>query len=387
MRKLRVALLVDSSRLYYRDILKGIAKYSQSHGLWLFYNEPSVDQKKTLSHLKGWGVDGMIVAVLDNKSVSKYTLPGVPTIVVMQKEYISGYINITGNFKRTGTIAAEYFLNKGFNNFGFCSWNDALWAVNRGKAFQERLANNGYKVHWHGEIFPRLHGMWEMQQQHLIKYLRDLPKPIAILACNDDCARHVLEACNRAEIHVPEQIAVLGVDNDDTVCNLTYPPLSSVAVNAAKAGFEAAQALHNLMQKKPYNHDIIVEPLQVVTRHSTDVLAIEDTDVASAIAFIRQNASKVITVADVVAATSLSRRQLERRFHTTIGRTIHKEIRKSRADMIANMLANTDLNISEISNIMGYYEDGHLRRYFQQEMGLSPSAYRRRYCSIAGSKS
>jgi LacI family transcriptional regulator len=200
------------------------------------------------------------------------------------------------------------------------------------------------------------------------------------MACADDCSQHIGEACKIADIQIPEQIGLIGVDNDDMVCELSDPPLSSIALDFAKAGYDAADLLDHLMSNQGAREKIItVHPSHIVTRASTDILAIDDKDVAMAVQFIRQHTNKLIQIADVLNHVTCSQRTLHHKFRASLGRSVHQEIKQVRIERIARLLRETDLPISTIAIKLGYSNINHISRYFQQTMNLTPLAYRKQF--------
>jgi LacI family transcriptional regulator len=199
-----------------------------------------------------------------------------------------------------------------------------------------------------------------------------------LLACNDDRGQHVLEVCKRLGYKVPEDVAVIGVDNDPMICEIGDPPLSSIALNVESAGYKAAKLLDQMISdKKIEGQEILVSPTHVVQRQSTDILAVNDPEVAAAIRFIRENAKEKIFVRDVVKTTRISRRALEQRFRETIHRSIYDEIRKVRVELIANLLIETDLPISHISSLFNFTDTEHISRYFKKEKGIGLREFRK----------
>jgi LacI family transcriptional regulator len=203
------------------------------------------------------------------------------------------------------------------------------------------------------------------------------------MACNDDRGRQVLEACKIADLHVPEEVAILGVDNDEMVCDLSNPRLSSIALNLERSGYEAAELLDKLMagNKKMANQKIIAQPTHVVTRQSTNILAIEDSDVAQAVRFIRQHSKEMLQVDDVAKTVGISRRGLERRFRIALKRSVFNEIKRVRAEQVARMLVETNQSIGQIALALNYPGIEHISRFFRKEKGMSPLAYRKKYSS------
>jgi len=200
------------------------------------------------------------------------------------------------------------------------------------------------------------------------------------MVCSDDRSQEICEACRIADIHVPEEVAIIGVDNDEVFCELSNPRLSSVAFNTEKAGYEAAELLDKLISgRKVKDIRVVVHPTHIVTRHSTDILAVEDEEAAKAIRFIREHQNKSIQVCDVVNAVGVSRRSLERRFRKSLGRSVHEEIRRVHIDQVCRMLIGTNLSVTKISRVLGYPDIDNIARYFKKEKGTTPLAYRKRY--------
>ncbi len=369
---------METSRAYGRGVLRGITKYSRLHGPWVFYSEPG-GLEAALPKLRHWGADGIIMR--DSGRGAEALKLGVPVIVsVHLKEHIKAMPFIDTNGVRIGRMAAEHLLDRGFRHFGFCGFDDLHWSRNRCENFTERIAESGFQTHIYKQPRSRAKRIWENEQTIMVDWLRSLPKPIGLMACNDDRARHVSEACKIAGLHVPEQVAVVGVDNDEFVCELSDPPLSSVALNVERGGYEAAELLDKLMSRRRAAHkDIIVEPTHVVTRQSTDIMAIDDTDVVQALRFIRRHAAEPIQVGDVLKSVPLSRRALQKRFRSILNRSIHDEISRIRTEQVAVMLTETNLSISQIAKEAGYPGPEKLSRYFQREKGLTPLQYRKRF--------
>ena len=255
-----------------------------------------------------------------------------------------------------------------------------FFSIDRSEKFRRYIDQAGYQTHFYKQPRPKNRRLWEDEQHFMVEWLKSLPKPVGLMTCNDDRSQHVIDACKIADISAPDQLAVIGVDNDDLICDLSNPPLSSIALNTVKAGYQAAAALHKLMAGDNMNdHIITVSPTHVVARQSTDILAIQDSDVAEAVRFIRLHAKEPVQVDEVVDAVALSRRSLERRFRRILGRSIHHEIRRVRVEQVIRMLLETNMSISQIALALGYPGVNNVARYFRQETGISPLAYRKIY--------
>lgn len=380
----KVILLLETSRGYGRGLLRGIAKYANLHGPWSFYRDEELFYRKSsnrslLSRLKKWDADGIVMR--EPKESREILALGLPTIMSpFTTEQFPEIPKFLVDCDAVGRMAAEHLLNRGFQHYAFCGFNNMFWSRDRGESFTQHINKAGYEVHNYN--LPERHIMlsWEKEQPFMMNWLKSLPKPVAIMACNDDRGRHVIEACKIMGLPVPEDITILGVGNDDMICDLSNPPLSSIARNHERAGYEIAELLDKLMAgEKMADQRIIVQPLHVVTRHSTDILAIKDREVAEAVRFIRIKRKKPIQVNDVVDAVGISRRSLELRFRKELGKSVLNEIQRVRTDLIARMLVETNLSILQISLALGYTSEAHIARYFQQQKGMSLLAYRTKY--------
>ncbi|MBA7667406.1 Xylose operon regulatory protein [subsurface metagenome] len=323
--------------------------------------------------------DGIIM--VEQEKPEEITAIGLPTIASPYiRERIQGVPNIIGDTVGMGKMAAEHLLNRGFRHFAYCGFEDMFGARSRGESFCKRIAEAGFESHLYKQPKSQVKRSWENEQNFMADWLKLLPKPVGLMTCTDDRSQDVIEACKIAGMHVPEQVAIIGVDNDELVCELSTPPLSSIALNTERSGYEAAELLDKLMAgKKMPNQNIIVQPTHIVTRQSTDIFAMEDQEVANAVRFIRQHAKEIIQVSDVVGATTVSRRALERRFRRILNRSVLNEIKRVRTDQVACMLVETNLSISQIALALGYAGVENIARYFRQEKGMSLLDYRKQY--------
>ena len=379
----KVAILLESSRQYGRDLVRGIAKYSWLHGPWSFYHEDMFyNRTKRMSNdlkwIKKWGANGIITR--DFKNIDKLINLGIPIVIARAfHDNIEGVIEVVTDDIAIGNEASEHFFRRGFKNFAYCGFQDMSWSIRRGDSFSKILKKNGFEVDRFDSLSSRMLN-WEDEHPRIIKWLKSLPKPIAVLCCNDDRGCDLIEACKTGGLRVPFEVAVLGVDNDHQVCDLSNPPLSSIRLSTENAGYHAAEVLDKLMSNiTPKVSEIRVTPLEVVCRQSTDTLAIDDSNIVKAMQFITQNSNRLIQVGDVLAAAGCSRRALDEKFQRYLGYTVFAEIRRVRIENIARMLLETDLNISNIAYNLGYNDSDHIARFFKQEKGLTPQAFRNKY--------
>lgn len=372
----RVILLLETSRAFGREILNGIARYSRMRGPWSFYREPG-GLKSSIPKLTKWNSDGIIMR---NSVITGELLNlKLPTILVLHNSrrppHIPAVITDAASISK---LAAEHLINRGLKHYAFCGFDNLLWSNQRMQEFGAVLESHGFRLNVYKQNSRRKNYSWDEEQVHMIEWLHSLPKPVGVFACNDDRGQHVLEACKTAGISVPEEVAVIGVDNDSLICGLCDPPLTSIALNTESAGYAAAELLDNLMSgEKMSGQEILISATHVVRRQSTDILFVEDAQVAEAIKFIRQNAKNKLLVEDVVARTCLSRRTLEYRFRKTIHRSIQEEIRRVRIDLISQMLIETNLPIAEITSFFNFTDPEHISRYFRKTKGLGLSEFRK----------
>jgi LacI family transcriptional regulator len=379
----KVVLFLESSRQYGRDVIRGIVQYSRLHGPWTFYREDvfynqDKRRKKDLSWIKKWGANGIIARDFDY--FDKLMELGIPTVIASAFiERNEELIEIITDNERIAQLAYEHFSRRGFKNFAFCGFNDMPWSKHREESFDVIVKSAGFKIDIFNSNSSRMLN-WDKEHPRIIKWLKSLSKPVGILCCNDDRGSDLIEACKTGGLEVPFEVSVLGVDNDSQVCELSNPPLSSISLSTEKAGFEAASILDKLMSGKPVEvNKIMATPLEVVSRQSTDTLAVNESNIAKALQFINHSSKKLIQVSDVLNIVNCSRRSLDEKFQRYLGHTVFSEIRRARVENIAHLLLETDLSISQIAFNLGYNDSGHIARFFRQEKNMTPQAYRKQY--------
>jgi LacI family transcriptional regulator len=372
----KVILLIESSRASGRALLRGIASYSHQVGPWSFYWEPG-GLEKAWPMLESLDADGIILR--DGDKLEEVLSFGIPAVVVgHSKREVPGLANVITDSPAIGHMAADHLLDCGFRHFAYCGYEHTQWSQLRAEAFTQTIRERGYPTNCYNAPAESDPVSWTRERQSMARWLQSLPKPLGLMACNDDRGQQVIEACHIAGLRIPDEVAVLGTDNDEVVCGLSGPPMSSVAINFDRAGYDAAQCLHRMMSgQKRLPSKISVPPTHVVTRRSTDILATEDPFVAKSLRFIRDHPRQDVSVGDVARAAGLSRRALEKRFRRMIGRSILKEIRRVRVDQIARLLVETNLPIVEIAELSGYSNVQHFARYFRAERNTTPLAFRR----------
>ena len=381
----KVILLIERSRAFGRGLLHGIVQYSNIHGPWLYYMEPEFyRQEKEKSHkwLKDLDADGVMAHTWDPDFINSIVNLGLPAIICGLDKPKRNACRLSTDEAAAGRMAAEYFMRRGFRNFAFCGFDDMIWSQQKCDGFKRTLAEAGFQTSLYQQPKAKRLRTAGKEQTIIAKWLGSLPKPVAVMTSNDDRAQDVLAACKIAECKVPDDVAILGVDNDELICNFSYPQLSSITLSTERAGYEAAKVLDKLMRGQKIAEDekeLSIFPLHVVTRQSTDIMAVEDKQVAEAVNFIRRHSREVIQVSDVAQAVGLSRRALEQHFRRVLAHSILEEIKYTRVNQMANILIGTNLSVSQIARLLGYPYGNNIARYFKQQKGMSPLEYRRRF--------
>jgi LacI family transcriptional regulator len=375
----RVILLVESSRESGRALLCGVASYALHHGPWSFYWETRGLEKQSPA-LRALDAEGIIMRDIDG--VEEVLAAGLPVVIVGHRRgEIPGAVNVITDSEAIGRMGAEHLLNCGFRHYAFCGYQECCWSETRCESFMRHLGEAGFSAHQF-EVQAAVTGApWKNQRQAIARWLAPLPKPLALMACNDDLGQEVIEACKLAGLAVPDDVAVMGVDNDEVVCGLSNPPLSSIAVGFERAGYEAAHVLAALMRnrRRRAQSRIIVPATHVVPRRSTSILAVEDGCLAKALRVVRERVQDGVSVGEIARAAGISRRALEKRFRSLLGHSVLDEIRRVRTDHIARMLVETELPVAEIAAQLGFADVQHVARYFRSAKEMTPLSYRKAF--------
>lgn len=366
---------------------EGVAEYASTHNKWLLYNplylQFDANDADVYNWLKKFKPDGIIVPNSRENLDDILTLNASVVVHRNFKKKTKDCPVILGDGEGIGKMAAIHLIRMGFKHFGCYIYENHTPMIERAESFTKSVEQAGSEVSSFLKPRPESLVSWNTELEQLAKWLLSLPKPVGIMAGDDILSTNILMAARIAELLIPQQVAVVGVNNTKTICETQIPKLSSVALGYHKAGFEAAKLLDDLItgDTKAKNQTILIEPTHVVARQSTNFLAIEDDEVATAVSFIHKSAKKLIQVDDVVEQTSLSRTVLQERFKKVVGCTISQEIRRVCANQIAGMLLNTSMSVSEIALLIGFSDPDHISRYFRQIKGVTPSEYRKKYGS------
>ena len=379
-----VALLIETSNAYARGVLEGIAGYVNQHQAWSIFLPEQERIAPPPKWLRNWKGDGIIARIETAEVAELVSHKRLPTVDVSAARRIEKIPWVETDDAAIAKRAASHLLDRGFRSLGFVGDPGFNWSVWREQAFTEAVRASGCEclVYRSMSRLDRRYS-WDSEKRKLANWLCSLPTPIGLMACYDIKAQQVLDVCREVDLAVPEQVAVIGADNDQLLCKLSDPPLSSVIPDACRAGYEAAKLLDRMMMGENVGcHGTLIEPLGIATRQSTDVLAIDDVDVSAALSFIRQHALSGINVSDVMKQSALSRRVLEGRFLKILGRTPHQEITRQKISRVKVLLSATKLPLREVAERTGYEHTEYLTVAFKRETKMTPTQYRSRFGSI-----
>jgi LacI family transcriptional regulator len=374
-----VALLVESSSAFGRELLRGILSYVREHDVWSIQlpdNEPGYEQLASFSSGKP---DGCIARIVDGRMARRLRHLHIPVVDVGGDRDLSNGCWVGTNHERLVQIGVDHLFRRGFRHVAFCGDPRFEWSNLRERIFKKYAKGLGLDVSaCRAGTRSKTPPSWKRLSATLQSWLHSLPKPVGILASHDLRGQQLLNACRLAEIDVPAQAAVLGVDNDEVVCNLCKPPLSSIVPNAFRSGYVAAELLNSMLTKrlkKPIG--VEVEPERIERRASTDVLVFEDRIVRDAMQIIRRHACDGLKVVDVVRRMRVSRRTLDSHFVEALGRTPHDELLRLRLERVKELLLETSLPVAAIARRAGFEREEYMNVAFKRTLGVTPGAYRR----------
>lgn len=382
-RRLRVALLIESSRAYGRGLLRGIASYACRTNWALFHQDRGLSEGVP-DWFQAWQGDGVIARLDSLKLVRQIKEKALPTVDLRGAYCVEGIPVINSDQRAVARLAVEHLLERKFQHFAFCGFAGVNYSDQRCQEFVEGVREAGYDVAvyenpWRcpADSTPGTEAKGLLAEHSLAAWLRSLPKPVGLMASNDIRAQQVLNVCAEHGVSVPEEIAVVGVDNDDLLCELCSPSLSSVEPDTKIIGYNGAALLDQMLQgATPPVEAPPGRPLGVVARQSTDVVAIADADVVAAVRFIREHACDGISVSDVLQHVQVSRSTLARRFQTHLGRSAKAEILRVRLGRARQLLRSTDCSLAEIAELTGFGYPANLSDAIWRTTGQTPGQYR-----------
>lgn len=377
----------ETSRASSRRLLMGLVRYAQDKEDWKFYfSEPMYYPKcytieAFIANLHELKPHAVFTYVNDPRVVDAVLELGIAAVVIPMAAPHPGVPNLLENWDKTGHMAADYFIGKGYTHFAYAGFKKLMWAEKRRESFIKYISRYGYNVEIYEKLIAVQKHNWKLEDKHMAGWLKKLPKPVGIMCCNDDFAQQLLNACDIASLSVPEEVAILGVDNDELVCETCNPSLSSIALDHNKAGYEIGRLLDDMISGEDCEgRNILLSPIKIVSRKSSDNLAVNNQDVAKAVDYIQEYCkNRNLTVGDVVEHTFVSRRTLEKQFQKHLNCSIYSKIKELRVEYFKTLLIETDMPVYEIALKMGFKEIKHVSKYFQEETGMTPIAFRKKY--------
>lgn len=381
----RILLLTDFSSGYSRNMIKGVVHYSNEFGPWMFYRIPIYfrelyGDEGVVAWAKQWKADA-IIAQFSDVNVEALNQLKIPVVVQNYKDRSPNISNLTGDYYNTGVIAAEFFLQKGFRFFAYYGLSETIWMRERSEGFVKTIKDKGYEVYVFNEPGDtKVKREWGYDINVVRNWLFSLPKPIALFACDDSYALQITEVCKMININVPGDIAVLGVDNDELICNISNPPLSSIELDIINGGYELGKLLHDLIEgerKPPEN--IVIKPIRIVTRGSTERFGVNDKNVEELLKYIEKNYMNPLSVSNIISISPFSRRVLEKLFKKETGIPIYQYIQQFRVEKFAELLITTNLPLIDAAYQCGFDDYKNISRIFAKAKGFTPLQYKKKF--------
>ena len=382
VRQFQVLLLVEASRVYGRDIIEGVAKFAtEQSGTWFVQFQDKGGSERPPLWLKEWEGDGIIARSTSAKMESLLRVKKIPYVELCGAR---GLPEVVCDDVGNGRMAVEHFLERGLKQFAFFGIGKSWWVRWRCDNYRKALASLGYdcQIFIQKQNSKSVFPTWNRSNEAaLIRWLTNLPKPIGLYCDSDIHSSVVVNACRKGGIRIPWEVAVLGVDNDKTLCGITNPRISCIATNGYQVGYLAAELLHRRMIGREVDViiPILVPSPYIVTRESTDIVAIDEPDVAEAIRYIRQFATTGISVTDVENHVSVSHATLFRKFRKFLGHSPEKEIIRVKVSCAERLLLETSLSLQQIAQRSGITPLSYFVRVFRRERNITPQAFRGRH--------
>lgn len=379
----RLLFITDFTESFAYALLRGIIRYSSQTEQWVVCRMPPAYKKRlgmkgVVKWAKNWGADVVIGQFEKNDKVSLFQKNGIVVLAQDYKTKFTTIPNITADYIKTGRMAADLYLHKGFRNFAFFGYKGVCWSEERCEGFRGRIEEAGFGDHFYLYDKQVIDNLWYYEAEELRNWLISLPKPIAVMACDDNQGNALIEACKAAGVKIPSELSLIGVDNDEVICTMSDPTLSSIQVDIELGGFETARMASRMLKDPDFKGtDIVLQPKKIVHRVSTSAYATDDKEVLAALQYIRQNLNKKLSVNDILREVPLSRRLLEVRFKKVIGQSIYKYITQQRIGRFSEMLLDSNDPIQDIAFKLGEDDAKGICRRFKELMGCTPSEWRK----------
>ena len=379
----RILILIDYSSEFSRRLLRGLIQYSKDHGPWLFYRLPTYyktmyGKEGIVEWAKSWKADA-ILAKWDHEGTNLLSTLNIPVVLQNFKSRSPYFSNLTGDYYGTGEMAAKFFIKRRFRNFAFYGNKDVIWSQERAEGFRvevEKVGGNYY--YFESEDLGGKE--WSSKHIEMDEWLLSLPKPVGLFACDDDFALRISQICRINSIKIPEEISLLGVDNDDLICNLSDPPISSIVTDVEKGGYETGRLIDRMLKEEinePF--DIIVKPTRIELRKSTEKYDISNDYISEVVNYIEDNFTKEINIESLTELVPLSRRNLEVKFKEEMGTTIYQFILNCRIDYFADLLISSERTLYDMALESGFNDCKNISRIFKKHKGYTPVEYKNKF--------
>lgn len=382
---IKILVLIDSSTEFSRRFLTGLISYANDNGSWTFYRLPAYfknlyGESGIVDRIKEWGINA-VIAQWEYEDIDFLERLNIPVFLQSYKNISSRFSKISGDFIGAGVMAAQFFNKRRFNNFAFYGNKGFFWSKARAEGYRREVERlNGNYFYFETE---RLDSMqWSKNHIALDNWLQNLPKPVALFACDDYFALQVSEMCKINNIDIPKELSLMGVDNDELICRLSFPSISSIVTDDEKGGYQTGKNLHKLIihnDNTPFN--VVIDPIRIELRQSTERYNIENKYISQVIEYIEENITSEISIDDLTNLVPLSRRSLEKKFQEAEGTSIYKFILDKKTDYIANELLTTKKSLLDIAIEVGFNDVRNAYRIFKKSTGHTPISYRKKFSS------
>ncbi len=380
---IKILILIDPSTEFSRRFLSGLIRYANDNGSWTFYRLPQYyktlyGESGIIERIKEWDIDA-VVAQWEYEDVSFLEYLDIPVFLQGYKDTSGDFSKISGDYLGAGVMAAQFFIKRRFKNFAFYGNKDFYWSKERAEGFRREIEKiGGNYFYFESELLDDM--QWSKNHIALDDWLIALPKPVALFACDDSFALQVSEMCKVNNIDIPDELSLLGVDNDELICKLSFPSISSIVTDDENGGYNTGKNLHRLIDLKeniPFN--ITIEPIRIELRQSTEGYNISNKYLTDVINYIEENIISNISIDELTSKVPLSRRNLEKKFKEAMGTSIYQFILDKKIDYISNELLNTEKNLLEIAIEVGFNDVRNAYRIFKKSTGYTPMNFRKKF--------
>lgn len=380
---IKILVLIDSATEFSRRFLTGLIQYANENGPWTFYRLPSYykalyGESGIVERIKEWKIEA-VIAQWEYEGVDFLDQLDIPVFLQSYRNISGRFSKISGDYIGAGVMAAQFFAKRHFKNFAFYGNKNFFWSKARAEGYRrevERIRGNYY--YFESELLDSM--QWSREHVELDNWLQGLPKPVALFACDDNFALQVSEMCKVNNINIPDELSLLGVDNDELICNLSHPSISSIVTDDENGGYQTGKMLQNLILNKnniPFN--INIDPVRIELRQSTEKYNISDSYVKTVLDYIHENIRLNISIDELTAIVPLSRRNLEKKFREATGTSVHQFILDKKVDLISTELLTTDKDLLDIAIETGFNDVRNVYRIFKKYTGYSPVSFRKKY--------